>query len=409
MNNLKKLVLACAITATPFATQALETIDDETLSNVTGQEGITIDQYTRQAIEEFTYVDGDGDGSGSAGKVSLKYISIGNIIDSNFVSNPLTEAHLNATVQLMNSNDMTIDATANGVLINHGKIGGVGSHVSNETGSLYIPPRTTTAENIGGVDHYFMGTSVIEDCFGLPANCGNYVVDEDLRDHGVTTDAATLKAPGNGMDVRVSMIEIGKEDGSGMGNIGSFHMLNASNWMSSAAIWVMVDDFGIAGGDVTAGPGSQATELFNNNGNQWVPIQSQISSKTNGTGVHIQTEYGGVGGQAVFYTDTDGTGGNQIGVLGMGTFRIATSDELGDNQDIYSGTHIRPGYTEFDLDVEDGKLVMSNMIQSNSTMLHQVFIGSVVNATDVYNPTGIIGGFAILGNRVEGSVSIYAH
>ena len=403
MKSLKKLALVSAITAAPFAAQALETLDDEVLGEVTGQEGITIDRSYNNRIEEFTYIDSDGDGSGTAGKISLKNIAIGNYSDANLFLAPPT-AYNGTTLFQMEVNGQTIDATANGVLISHGNIGfEPASSIDNKFNNIYLAPQTEQGSN-----HIALSVD------------GGGIAD-DLTDHGVTSSAAVLRGQADGLDINIGAIEIGNAN-SAQNSIGTVDILNAANFAGSAAVFTLIDKYGIAGGraGLTAStPGSLTTaaQLFNNSSNQWLERLTLISSKASGTGVHIESEnQNGIAGQAVYYTDTDGgVGGNQIGVYGMSVFRIATTDGLGDNQDIQNGTFLRPGYTEFDLDVEGGKLVMSNMIKSNSMVLNQIFIGSVMDATKPGNPgtvnapTGIIGGIAILGNRWEGSQSIYAH
>jgi len=58
------------------------------------------------------------------------------------------------------------------------------------------------------------------------------------------------------------------------------------------------------------------------------------------------------------------------------------------------------------LDVEGGKLVLSNQIQDSNTFINKLFIG---NANTAATGTGVIGSIAILGNHTEGTTSIYAH
>ncbi|OJT00527.1 DUF6160 family protein [Marinobacter nauticus] len=58
MKGLKKIALATAIAAAPFAAQAgMKALDDTTMGNVTGQAGVTIELETRVSIGEFTYTD----------------------------------------------------------------------------------------------------------------------------------------------------------------------------------------------------------------------------------------------------------------------------------------------------------------------------------------------------------------
>jgi hypothetical protein len=60
MKGLKKLTLASAIAVAPFASQALEALDDATMGDVTGQAGVTIDISIEGAgitVGEITYTD----------------------------------------------------------------------------------------------------------------------------------------------------------------------------------------------------------------------------------------------------------------------------------------------------------------------------------------------------------------
>ncbi|MCD1647108.1 DUF6160 family protein [Marinobacter adhaerens] len=58
MKGLKKLALATAVAAAPFAAHAdLKALDDSAMGNVTGQAGVTIELETEVSIGEFRYTD----------------------------------------------------------------------------------------------------------------------------------------------------------------------------------------------------------------------------------------------------------------------------------------------------------------------------------------------------------------
>ncbi|WP_421910863.1 DUF6160 family protein [Marinobacter sp.] len=58
MKGLKKIALATAVAAAPFAAQAeLQAMDDSMMGNVTGQAGVTIELETQVSIGQFTYTD----------------------------------------------------------------------------------------------------------------------------------------------------------------------------------------------------------------------------------------------------------------------------------------------------------------------------------------------------------------
>jgi len=67
MKGLKKIALATAVAAAPFAAQAeLTALNDSMMGNVTGQAGVTIELETQVSIGQFRYTDTD---SGAAGEI----------------------------------------------------------------------------------------------------------------------------------------------------------------------------------------------------------------------------------------------------------------------------------------------------------------------------------------------------
>ena len=122
---------------------ALEAMDDESLSAISGQEGITIDQTSYNTIEEFVLLDGDGDGSGP-GRVNLNNWQIGNFRGLDLQSNtPSTNNMLTVTGK-------TIDATSDGVIITEGHIESQGGIVINDAGQYvydnFTKPTQTVAK-----------------------------------------------------------------------------------------------------------------------------------------------------------------------------------------------------------------------------------------------------------------------
>ncbi|MCH8499061.1 MAG: DUF6160 family protein [Marinobacter sp.] len=70
MKGLKKIALATAIAAAPFAANAgMKALDDVAMGNVTGQAGVTIELETKVDIGEFRYID--------EGYLSVTNISLG--------------------------------------------------------------------------------------------------------------------------------------------------------------------------------------------------------------------------------------------------------------------------------------------------------------------------------------------
>lgn len=75
MKGLKKVALATAVAAAPFAAQAeLQAMDDSMMGNVTGQAGVTIELETQVSIGQFTYTD--------EGTFAVKDIELGGALAS---------------------------------------------------------------------------------------------------------------------------------------------------------------------------------------------------------------------------------------------------------------------------------------------------------------------------------------
>ncbi|WP_396587121.1 DUF6160 family protein [Bermanella sp. R86510] len=85
MKGLKKLALATAVAAAPFAHADLVAMDDSALGQMTGQAGITIDVDLQMTIDAIKYVDSDGntlssDGTAAEqGAITMKSVQMGQI------------------------------------------------------------------------------------------------------------------------------------------------------------------------------------------------------------------------------------------------------------------------------------------------------------------------------------------
>lgn len=378
MRMIRKTALATAISAIGFSVHALEALDDEFLGDVTGQEGITIDQTYKTTIEEFQYVDGDTDASGNVGKVSIKDIKIGNY--SGVGPTDLAGWNGTSTLGTISETGMMIDATSTGVLITEAQIGPDADVVVNEVGS---PTHTDLLPNTDASGNLDLG--------GLELA---------LAGAGATSEQLKLRTFADGKDISIGSINIGNANKQ-MASIGSVDILNASTHITSGQLLRGATRFDMAGGPASA----QFAQLFAQNANTHIKRQTLISSKTSGTGVVVESE-GGINAQALVYTDGDTAAGNQIGVVGLVSFRIASADELGDNADS-NGTYLRGSYSKMTVDVEGGKLVLSDQVSESTTYLDKVFIGDLTGAQ--FADAGVIGGIAIIGNRTEGTTSIYAH
>jgi len=79
MKGLKKLALASAVAAAPFAQAELVAMDDAVLPDMTGQAGVSIELSAEMSIGSFTYTDTDGlDGAAAdAGSFTMSGITLG--------------------------------------------------------------------------------------------------------------------------------------------------------------------------------------------------------------------------------------------------------------------------------------------------------------------------------------------
>jgi len=353
------LSVSALFTLTPLAL-ALEAVDDEVLSEVSGQEGISIDQSYNTTIEEWTWVDGDGDGS--TGQAAWRWLNSenGNFVGADMLDNSAT------TNRRLDTRNMTIDATANGVIITTGDVGYEGDVIINDANQF-----------------------------------------QELTKLGITTDASGNLTDGSGMKLRgigdgeewtYGEVVIGKHDGSGEGNIGSVHIVNRSNYNSTYGTLVANNKFGM-GLDVT-------------DSNRFTQRALVISSKTSGTGVHMFNEQGylldqgNMNLQTTYYQDDDGAGGNQAGFAEWTTFRrVSDPNNMFDRTN--TGNYTRGALQEYDLEVEDGKLVLANQLNLMSIMVNKIYIGDAADA--INNGQGVIGGILVDSSRTVGSTSYYAH
>ena len=113
MKGLKKIALATAIAAAPFASHAgMKALDDTAMGNVTGQAGVTIELETKVSIGEFRYTDTDGyDTDTSGGSFVVSDVVLGG-----------AGVHLDPTgqvSQLLDELKIEIDVAADGDAIIH--------------------------------------------------------------------------------------------------------------------------------------------------------------------------------------------------------------------------------------------------------------------------------------------------
>jgi len=137
MKGLKKLVLATAVAAAPFAQAELTAMDDSFLEGMTGQAGITLDINLDMNIAEIRYADEDGSGDdiNDGGYLTLSDIKI---FGDQGVAND------QALIK-----GVTIDVDKNdGIVIGFGQIGGVSDQVGTDAAAAVIASNYWTGVNI---------------------------------------------------------------------------------------------------------------------------------------------------------------------------------------------------------------------------------------------------------------------
>ncbi|MDK8464324.1 DUF6160 family protein [Marinobacter sp. SS13-12] len=111
MKGLKKIALATAVAAAPFAAHAeLQAMDDSMMGNVTGQAGVTIELETQVSIGQFTYTD--------EGTFAVKDINLGGALASSSTS-AANYATATGAGTLLDELKIDIDIAADGDAVIH--------------------------------------------------------------------------------------------------------------------------------------------------------------------------------------------------------------------------------------------------------------------------------------------------
>jgi len=183
MKGLKKIALASAIAAVAAGAQAeLKALDDSTMSEMTGQAGLTIDLQTKWTIGEFAYQD--------AGLIVLKDLSLGG--NSNEVGN----AFHNNTTGLLDNIRMEIDVAGSQAAIggdawlkygfsNVKNLAAVHLAAGNKDAGMIALAKGSAAVDPG---NSMNGTS-IDTTTGLAVDDEKFYGDGDLKIHFTFTDA----------------------------------------------------------------------------------------------------------------------------------------------------------------------------------------------------------------------------
>ncbi|TYC62667.1 hypothetical protein FMN52_02600 [Marinobacter sp. BW6] len=261
MKGLKKLALATAVAAAPFAAHAdLKALDDSAMGNVTGQAGVTIELETEVSIGEFRYTDEgylsvsdiyigggsverdvDGNVTGVAGLLDDLQIDIDveadgdAFIDVHSISGApidyavgVGSASLNATD---GSGDTTLLASNIGI---EGNLGLLNIRVDTATDNLIMNVGFNVTDMDMDVDFLgvnvrdltVMGAAFYEETAGggAPTPAGLFAQAQITVGKGTSAatggDALEITIPQFVADIGVGAVEIGGE------SIGSFRMDN---------------------------------------------------------------------------------------------------------------------------------------------------------------------------------------
>jgi hypothetical protein len=212
MKTFQKIILASAISAAPFASQAMEALDDSVLGNTTGQAGVTIEidiADTGVTIGEIEYIDTD---TGTAdGSVLLQNIKITNADITQTID---VDADGSLILGISDITDLTVDiGNVGGLTPNSSAValksaaGNVTEVVNDVHLVMDLQNTTTTLVNLQettniakyGVDSSFdNGTDPVanswEGSLAIQANAQININDLDVGMFGYTAEQAQTRA-----------------------------------------------------------------------------------------------------------------------------------------------------------------------------------------------------------------------
>lgn len=266
MKGLKKIALATAVAAAPFAAHAdLQAMDDTAMSSVTGQAGVTIELETQVSIGQFRYTD-EGSfvvndivlgGSGVAGgagsnllddlKIDIDVLADGDaVIHVGSISgNPIDWGMTASSMALVGGTDST---TLISNLSGHGALGALDIVVDTATDTLNLDVAFNVVDmdfdveflGVGIRDMAIMGSQFFEEVAagGAPSTAAGLfaVASVDVyKGAGLTgssaTDVLRIDVSDITMDMNIGAIEIGGT------SIGSVAMDNLSITNTSMAVY----------------------------------------------------------------------------------------------------------------------------------------------------------------------------
>jgi len=380
MKGLKKLALATAVAAAPFAHADLVAMDDSALSEMTGQAGVTIDVDLQMEIENIIYVDRDGnngvDGE-DKGAITMSGIKMGEIDAA---------GDLVGTAQIRG---ITIDADGEqGLVIGLEQIGDTSGNgiditvdsvtIGDGAGQLAVQEAKETefANQVGALvapGGTFEGDPAAAQAFlSESSNAGDAEYDAAVAAISSAAQAAGLAAQN--------------------GNIGGFKIENFRNYIQNDIVeeynavfgMALRDDQGVVTGDfastATGGRYVRGEIIINGNGNAALGT----------SGLQIAAKFGGALDKAAWVdgNDTNASGTadqfGEFGVADMGFFAGDDTDLDGINDTIVPMTF------NLNVDVVDHEswdnatpgtanvaaLKLSNMAIEGTIMMGSIYLDS---------------------------------
>lgn len=172
MKGLKKLALATAVAAAPFAQAELTAMDDALLGEFTGQAGLTLDINLDMEIDEIRYADEDGYGIESA--TDAGYLTFSNLVINGDRGTASDQA-------LIRGVTIDVDGT-DGIVIGFGEIGGqsrvLTGHDTVDLSGTFGPGASAVSGAAAAVltSDYWTGVNVTAD-FGINGtDAGSFVI-----------------------------------------------------------------------------------------------------------------------------------------------------------------------------------------------------------------------------------------
>ena len=335
MKTFQKIILASAISAAPFASQAMEALDDSVLGNTTGQAGVTIDisiegagitvgeiEYTDTATMStdptpvsIADVDTTGDGSfdaKSGGSVILQDLNISGITKLTQTIDVLEGGDLYMTTTGVDGVTITLGDDATNAAVNDRSAiqlsgtSGTAELVNDLSIVMNLGASTTRIINMANAETLNTGAGVSGPAgdgwaaLAIQANASFEITDLDVGIFGYTESDAARKTAGN----------IAAADGTA-----------GSTWESYASADV--------NGDVTLNAGVGAS-IITTDGDT---ADEVVASRANGAAIGIENmKFYGTGGEGtnvtvdqVIWADAGGVSiqvGQIAGTLDIGAINI---------------------------------------------------------------------------------------